>query len=92
MEVFAKAAAAGDKRMKNVYFDLTTVVSENTSQNSLELLTKRMRQIGMGKMVFGSDMHPNPPLRQAWATFRRRIPLTDEEVRTIANNVAPYLR
>lgn len=34
--------------------------------------------------------HPAP--REAWAMFRTRIPLTDEELRTIASNVAPYLR
>jgi hypothetical protein len=33
-----------------------------------------------------------PAPLQAWATTRRRLPLTDDELRIIAGNVAPYMR
>lgn len=92
--VFADAMAARDPRMKNVYFDLTTVVDESVSTQMLDRLAGRLRQIGLDRILYGSDMtdihHPAPIV--AWATFRRRIPLTDDEVRRIAGNVAPYMR
>jgi hypothetical protein len=42
--------------------------------------------------VYGTDapIGDNTP-RAGWETFRR-LPLTDAEFRTIASNVAPYLR
>jgi predicted TIM-barrel fold metal-dependent hydrolase len=94
VEVFANAAARGDPRMKNVYFDLATVVDEQQSDETVALVAKRIRQIGPARILFGADapILDRPPPVQAWATFRRRIPLTIEELRTIASNVAPYLR
>lgn len=90
--VFADAFEAGDPRMRNVYVDVATVVTEGQSDETIALLARRMRQIGMERILFGSDMHPSPPPAAAWATFRRKMPLTDAELRAIADNVAPYLR
>jgi predicted TIM-barrel fold metal-dependent hydrolase len=92
LEVFADAVAKGDSLTRNLYFDLTTVVTNNTPADKLEQLTRRIRQVGVERVVFGSDMHPNPDVKTAWATFRERIPLTDAEVRAIARNEASYMR
>lgn len=94
MAVFADACSAGDPRMKNVYFDLTTVVEETTSDETLALIAQRLRQVGLGRILFGSDtpVASRPPPQLAWSVTRRKLPLTDEEIRTIADNVAPYLR
>jgi predicted TIM-barrel fold metal-dependent hydrolase len=94
VDVFANAAERGDPRMKNVYFDLATVVDERQSAETLALVAKRLRQVGLEKVLFGADtpISDRPPPVQAWATFRRRIPLSDAEIRQIAGNVAPYLR
>jgi predicted TIM-barrel fold metal-dependent hydrolase len=93
LAVFADAITAGDPRMKNVYFDLTTVVTDTQPSEKLALIARRLRQIGLERILFGSDtVLPNrPPPLLAWAMVRR-LPLTDEELRIIANNVAPYLR
>jgi hypothetical protein len=51
--------------------------------------------VGLRRILFGSDLslpNGNPPAREAWANFRAAVPLTDAEFRTIARNVAPYLR
>jgi predicted TIM-barrel fold metal-dependent hydrolase len=91
--VYADAITAGDPRMKNVYFDVATVVDETQSAARLELIARRIRQIGVERILFGSDTpggNRTAPL-QSWATFRRRMPLTDDELRSIADNVAPYL-
>ena len=55
-------------------------------------LAKRIRQIGVKRVLYGSDaaIPPNFP-KAGWATFRK-LPLTEDEFRTIANNVAPYLK
>ena len=93
--VFADAIAAGDPRVRNLYFDVTEVVDEEIPEAALHQLAERMRQIGLKRILFGSDTplpRYRPPPVQAWATFRRRIPLTDAELRTVAGNVAPYLR
>ena len=57
------------------------------------LLATRMRQIGVQRILFGSDgaTGGNAPPREAWAAFRK-LPLTEAEFRTIAVNVPPYLQ
>lgn len=89
MEVFAGAISAG--KAPNVYFDVATL-TEGQSDDGLVADAERMRAIGMKRFLFGADAAPpNPVLKDAWATFRMRMPLTAEEIKTIANNVAPYL-
>ena len=77
-----------------MYFDFATDVTEDQQSETLALIAKRMRQIGLDRILFGADtpMPGRPTPLQAWATFRRRMPLTDEELSQIARNVAPYLR
>lgn len=93
LEVFAAAAEANDARMKNVYFDVATVADQQTPAQ-LELLAKRIRQIGPSRVLYGSDAFsggretPN----EEWGTFRGMVPLTDAEFSIIRDNVAPYLR
>ncbi|HEX2717996.1 MAG TPA: amidohydrolase family protein [Gemmatimonadaceae bacterium] len=94
MAVFAEAAQRKDPRMKNVYVDLATVVTESQTDSTIALITKRIRQVGVDHVLFGADApvlnRPRP--LQAWATIRRRLPLSDDELRTIATNVARYMR
>ena len=94
MAVFADAVAARDPRTKNLYFDVTTIVTTETSADNADLIVRRIRQVGAKRVLFGADLSigGNPPLREAWAAFRAKLPLTDAEFRTIATNVAPYLR
>jgi hypothetical protein len=44
-------------------------------------------------MLFGSDSGTKemPGAREAWAAIRQ-LPLTDAEFRTIASNIAPYMK
>jgi predicted TIM-barrel fold metal-dependent hydrolase len=94
LEVYADAAVAGDARMKNVYFDVASMVLKDTPPATLELVAKRLRQLGMKRILWGTDYVPgghNVSPKDAWEAFRR-LPLTEEEFRTIAQNVAPYMR
>jgi predicted TIM-barrel fold metal-dependent hydrolase len=95
LAVFAEAMAAGDPRTRNLYFDTASNVTEDESPETCALIAKRLRQLGLERVLYGSDLSvgtTNPPPAAAWATTRRRLPLTDEELRTLANNVPPYLR
>lgn len=90
LEVYAEAIAAGDPRTKNLYFDVATVADEQPEE-VLRTFAKRIRQVGPGRILYGTDMAP-PTARQRWLIFRTTVPLTDEEFKTIAGNMAPYLR
>lgn len=90
LAVYAEAIAAGDPRTKNLYFDVATV-ADGQPDEVLRKLAERIRQMGPMRVLFGTDLGP-PAARQSWATFRITVPLTDDELATIAGNVAPYLR
>jgi predicted TIM-barrel fold metal-dependent hydrolase len=92
LEVYADAIAAGDARTKNLYFDVATV-AERQSADALAAFARRIRQVGLDRVLWATDAAPpNPAARQAWLTFRAAVPLTTEELDAIARNVAPYLR
>jgi predicted TIM-barrel fold metal-dependent hydrolase len=90
LEVFAEALAAKDPRTKNLYFDVATV-ADGQSEETLQVFAQRIRQVGLDRVLYGTDSAP-PTARQSWRNFRTTVPLTEEEIRTIAGNVAPYLR
>lgn len=91
--VFAHAIEQRDRRTKNLYFDVTTVALPTASDDRLALLARRLRQLGLHRILYGSDasVGSNLPPREGWAAFRR-LPLTEAEFQTIAGNVPPYMR
>jgi predicted TIM-barrel fold metal-dependent hydrolase len=93
LNVFTDAIAKRDSRMKNVWFDATVVVRPAMSPDELQQIAKRIRQIGVERVLYGSDAAASPLTypKAGWAAFQR-LPLTSAEFRTIANNVAPYMR
>jgi predicted TIM-barrel fold metal-dependent hydrolase len=93
LAVYADAIAAGDPRTRNLYFDVATVADGQTGEDE-KLLASRIRQIGLRRILYGSDaaFGGRSTPRQEWGTFRGMVPLTDEEFRIIAGNVAPYMR
>ena len=95
LEVLADAVAKDDRRTRNLWFDVTTVAVAGNSAETSALLVKRIRQIGVKRILYGSDAsvgsNPNLRPREAWEAFCR-LELTKKEIKTIARNVAPYLR
>jgi predicted TIM-barrel fold metal-dependent hydrolase len=91
--VFVDAIAKHDTRMALVYFDVSGVVGLGQWQDKVETIAERIRQLGLERVLYGSDGAGggNPAPREAWATFRK-LPLTDSEFQTIAGNIAPYMR
>src|SRR6185436_11824213 len=82
MAVFAKAVAASDPRTRNLYFDVTTNVTAQTTAENAALIVSRIRQVGVRRVLFGADLATglpggNPQPREAWAAFRERLPLSE---------------
>jgi predicted TIM-barrel fold metal-dependent hydrolase len=90
--VFAHAIERHDPRVARLYFDASGIsISEMTAERKA-LMVARMRRIGLERIFYGSDgAVPGHGPREYWAAFKS-LPLTDTELRTIATNVAPYLR
>jgi uncharacterized protein len=93
MAVLADAVEKNDARTRRLLFDVTSVVDRNISVANAGLVTKRIRQVGVERVLYGTDAAVGDNLRPraSWAAFRR-LPLTDAEFRKIAGNEAPYLR
>ncbi|OLC02432.1 MAG: hypothetical protein AUH78_12295 [Gemmatimonadetes bacterium 13_1_40CM_4_69_8] len=79
--------------MRHLYFDVTSVVGFDISAPSAKLIATRLRQLGLDRVLYGSDAASGGNLapREGWAAFRQ-LPLSDAEFRTIENNIAPYMR
>jgi predicted TIM-barrel fold metal-dependent hydrolase len=94
MVVLAEAAAKGDSRMDNVYFDITTNVTARSSAADAAFVAARIRQIGLPRILYGSDMAigGNATAQDSWKAHRDKLALSDAELRAIANNVAPYMQ
>jgi hypothetical protein len=90
MTVFSEAVAARNSRMRNVYFDMTTNVLARSSVDDAAFMAARIRQIGVQRILYGSDIaiQGNPVARESWTMFRMKTPLTAQEFDAIA---APYL-
>jgi predicted TIM-barrel fold metal-dependent hydrolase len=88
LKVLADAISARDPRTRNLYFDVASLVDGETPAN-LHLDAERMRQIGLDRILFGSEATTNS--LEAWASLHM-LPLTQQEFQIIANNVAPYAR
>lgn len=81
MILFAEAVSAGDPRTRNLYFDITSNVTNRSSAENAEFITARIRQIGVQRIVYGSDMAigGNATAQESWRAHRAKLALTEEE-------------
>ena len=93
LSVFVAAISKNDPRMKHVYFDVSGVAGYGEWEKKAELISKRIRQLGTRRVLFGSDGFGGGNLApaDAWAAFKR-LPLSEDEFRIIETNTAPYMR
>jgi predicted TIM-barrel fold metal-dependent hydrolase len=86
-------STASSRPMKHVWFDATGVVRPEMASHELEEIAARIRQIGVERVLYGSDAAASPLTypRAGWAAFRR-LPLSEAEFRAIAKNITPYMR
>lgn len=93
IEVLADAIAKKDSRTRKLWFDVASNAFPTNSVEVSELLVKLIRQIGVERILYGSDAAAGNNLqpRESWEEFRK-LKLTKKEIKTIAGNVAPYFR
>jgi predicted TIM-barrel fold metal-dependent hydrolase len=93
MAVFAAAAERGDPRMRNLYIDVAANVTDDITPADAALAARRIRQVGVGRVLYGSDLSaPGGSILRGWEIFRARVPLTDAEHQRIANNRTRFAR
>ncbi|MCA1248253.1 amidohydrolase family protein [Massilia sp. MS-15] len=93
LAVLADAAARQDPRVRHVWIDVGAFARPGLSPADARRLVRRLRQVGMERVLVGSDAAIGSAARprDAWAAFRR-LPLSEAETARVANNVMPYLR
>jgi predicted TIM-barrel fold metal-dependent hydrolase len=93
IEVLADAISKKDSRTRKVWFDVASNAHPRNSADVSELMVKLIRQIGVKRILYGSDAATvgNLQPRESWEAFRQ-LKLSENEFKTIAGNVAPYFR
>ena len=85
---FVDAIAARNPATSRLSFDFTAIVFPGQAEARLRRIAERLRQIGLNRVVYGSDLgDPKPD----WANILRLLPLTRTEFETLAANVTPVL-
>jgi len=91
LSVFIDAITARDPRVRRLLFDVTNAVSPQAPPDELGLIARRIRELGIERVLYGSDAAlPGNTPRECWAVFRR-LPLSAAEFRAVAGSVAPYM-
>jgi predicted TIM-barrel fold metal-dependent hydrolase len=93
LSVFVEAIATHDRRMTHVYFDISGIAGFGKWTDKADQIVARIRQIGVERILFGADGARGGGLQpsEAWADVLK-LPLSDAEARTIARNIAPYMK
>jgi predicted TIM-barrel fold metal-dependent hydrolase len=93
MAVFGAAAERNDPRMRHVYFDVSSNVTEEITPAEAALVAQRIRQVGTKRVLYGSDLSaPGGSIQRGWEIFRTKLPLTEAEVRQIAGNATRFVQ
>lgn len=92
LSVFIEAIRKADPRTRQLYFDVSGVAGLGQWEERASLVASRIRQLGVERVLYGSDGTPEllRP-REAWSSFRR-LPLSEAEFRSIGRNEAPYMQ
>ena len=93
IKVLAEAVTKKDRRTRNLWFEFSSNAHPQNTAEASEFLVKMIRQIGVKRILYGTDgiFEQNLPPRENWEEFRK-LKLTEKEIKTIAKNVAPYFR
>jgi predicted TIM-barrel fold metal-dependent hydrolase len=93
IEVLADATAKKDSRTRRLWFDVASNAHPENPLEISDLMVKLIRQIGVKRILYGTDgaSPSNLQPRESWEAFLQ-LKLSKKEIKTIAGNVAPYLR
>ena len=93
MAEFADAAERGEAKLRNIYFEPASNVTADSTPADAALVVKRIRQVGVERVLYGSDLSvPGGTIAAGWEIFRTKLPLTEAELRTIATNRPRFVR
>jgi hypothetical protein len=92
MGVFADGRQRRDPRLRHVYFDVATIITEGSTPGDGAIVAKRIREIGTANILYGSDLSPPGGSWAGWEIFRSKVPLTAAEFRAIERNRLPFVR
>jgi len=92
LAALAQAAERREPGTRNLWFDVASIVNREITPADAAEVALRIRQIGVGRVLYGTDSAQGGNLRprEAWAAFLR-LPLTGREFGRIARNVPPYV-
>jgi predicted TIM-barrel fold metal-dependent hydrolase len=91
LDVLAAAVERGDPCTRKLWFDVASLAQPGMPAEDAARLVKRIRQVGVQRVVYGSDSAAGKNLRprEAWEAFRS-LPLKADEVERIGANLPPY--
>jgi predicted TIM-barrel fold metal-dependent hydrolase len=91
MAALADAIDNHDPHANNLWFDVASIVDRDTRPETAARIVKFIRQVGVGRVLYGTDSAQGANLRprEAWAAFLK-LPLSPAEFAHIAANVPPY--
>ena len=94
LAVFAAAAERRDPRMRNVYFDMSGILTPKSTAEEGARVARSIRRLGAGRFLYGSDRLAagSPTIGADWALYTTLLNLTEGERRTIANNRLRFTR
>jgi predicted TIM-barrel fold metal-dependent hydrolase len=95
-EVMAVLGAAAERkapRMRTLYFDISSNVTDETTPADAALIVQRIRQLGPERVLYGSDLSvPGGTIRRGWEIFRTKLPLAPAELQQIMSNRIRFAR
>ena len=91
LSVFINAIAHHDPRVSRLYFDISGVAGLGDWTDKKQLIASRIREIGVHRILFGSD--------SAWTSFTplkaeavfHELPLSSDEFNVVDANAPPYM-
>jgi predicted TIM-barrel fold metal-dependent hydrolase len=91
LDVFVEAIGQNDPRVRNLYFDATTLGEPPTPDNARRWATAIGRM--STRVLFGSDATTTAATPGGvWTAMRKLLPLTEDEFNRIAKNTPPYMQ
>jgi predicted TIM-barrel fold metal-dependent hydrolase len=90
LEAFATHLVRNDPATRHVLFDLSGVVTSETTAEQARALAALMRKIGLTRFVMGSDYDFGTP-RATDDLARAKLPLSALEWQRMVHNCAPWL-
>ena len=91
IQAFLDAIARGDLERDNIWFDVAAVVSDDVQDADLARFQKRLREIGLDRVLFASDWDEAAPATYI-LEMGSRLSLDDEEWARLLDNEAPFFR